>query len=109
MALWGIGYAWGPNINNMEIAPHQIAQADFAVRLAELHAKDATELERDLIAALAARYAVPVPEDREPLNRAYAEAMRKVYAKHQDNLTIAALFAESLMNLQPWQNWTPKR
>jgi tetratricopeptide (TPR) repeat protein len=107
MAFWGMAYAWGPNINNMEILPHQIAQAAFAVRLAELHAKDATELERDLIAALAARYAVPVPEDREPLNRAYAEAMRKVYAEYKDNLTIAALFAESLMNLQPWQNWTP--
>src|SRR5687767_7063685 len=27
MAYWGLGYAWGPNINNMEILPHQIAQA----------------------------------------------------------------------------------
>ena len=54
MALWGMAYAWGPNINNMEIEPHQIAQAHLANRLAELQAKQrATELERDLIAASA--------------------------------------------------------
>ena len=107
MALWGMAYAWGPNINNMEILPHQIAQADLAVRLAKLHVDHATPLERDLIAALAKRYAAPAPEDREPLNRAYADAMRDVYARHSDEPTIAALFAESLMNLQPWQHWSP--
>ena len=53
MALWGMAYARGPNINNMEIVPEQIAQAALAVHLAELHAGEATELERDLIAALA--------------------------------------------------------
>jgi tetratricopeptide (TPR) repeat protein len=107
MALWGMSYAWGANINNMEIVPQQIAKADLAVRLAELQAGHATEAERDLIKALATRYAVPVPEDRGPLNQAYADAMRGVYEKHRDDPTIAGLFAESLMNLQPWKNWTP--
>ncbi len=106
MALWGMAYAWGPNINNMEIEPHQIAQAALATRLAKLHANKATEVERDLIDALAKRYAVPVPEDREPLNRAYSKAIKDVYVKHQDDPTVAALFAESLMNLRPWQLWT---
>jgi tetratricopeptide (TPR) repeat protein len=107
MALWGLGYAWGPNINNMEIPPHQIAQAELAVRLAKLHAEKATEVERDLIDALAARYAVPAPEDRGPLNQAYADAMRKVYSKHREDPTVAALFAEALMDLEPWQHWSP--
>jgi tetratricopeptide (TPR) repeat protein len=107
MAYWGLGYAWGPNINNMEIVPHQIAQADLAVRLAKLHAAGATELERGLIEAISTRYAVPVPEDRAPLNQAYAEAMRKVYARHKEDPTVAALFAESLMDLEPWQHWSP--
>ena len=70
MALGGLAYAWGPNINNLEIEPHQIAQADFALRLAKLHSRQATRLEQGLIAALAHRYAVPVPEDRQPLNEA---------------------------------------
>ena len=36
MAYWGLGYAWGPNINNMEILPHQIAQADLASTIGEI-------------------------------------------------------------------------
>jgi hypothetical protein len=76
--------------------------------LAKLLAKKkATDVERDLIEALAARYAVPAPEDRGPLNLAYADAMRKTYDKHRDDPTVAALFAEALMDLEPWQHWSP--
>ncbi len=107
MAYWGLAYAWGPNINNMEIVADQMAQAQLAIRLAELHSHGATELETKLIAALAKRYAMPVPEDREPLNRSYAEAMREVYQQHRDDPLVATLFAESLMNLQPWLHWSP--
>jgi len=107
MALWGIAYAWGPNINNMEIVPHQIAQADLALRMAKRHARSGPALERELIHALAARYATPAPEDREPLNRAYAEAMKEVYANHPDDPLVVALYVESLMNLQPWKHWAP--
>jgi tetratricopeptide (TPR) repeat protein len=107
MALWGLAYAWGPNINNMEIAPHQIAQAELASQLANLHSDEASDLERELISALAKRYAVPVPDDRDPLNRAYADAMRDVHRRHADSPMVAALFAEALMNLQPWKHWSP--
>ena len=108
MAYWGLAYAWGPNINNMEIVPHQIAQAELAIRMAKLHAAHGSELERALIDALAQRYAVPVPEDREPLNRAYSDAMRQLHREHHEDPDVAALFAESLMNLQPWKHWTPE-
>jgi tetratricopeptide (TPR) repeat protein len=107
MALWGMAYAWGPNINNTEIVPHQIAQASLAVHLAQLHAARATPLERDLIDALATRYATPVPEDRIPLNEAYANAMRKLYERYPDDPLVATLFAESLMVLRPWKHWSP--
>jgi tetratricopeptide (TPR) repeat protein len=107
MALWGMAYAWGPNINNLEIPPEQMAQAALAVHLAQLHAKRATPCERDLIAALAKRYATPVPNDRAPLNEAYAGAMRELCRRYADDPTVAALCAESLMNLRPWKHWTP--
>ncbi len=107
MALWGMAYAWGPNINNTEIEPHQIAQASLAVHLAKLQTKRATKLERALIAALAARYAAPAPEDREPLNKAYADELRKVHQEYPDDPMVAALFAESLMILRPWEHWSP--
>src|SRR5262249_13363970 len=35
----------------------------------------------------------------------YAAAMRKVYAGFGDDLDVAALFAESIMNRTPWQLW----
>ncbi len=107
MALWGMAYAWGPNINNMQIEPQQVAQATLAVRLAEIQAGAATALERQLIAALATRYVVPVPEDRGPLNNRYADAMREVYRQHPDDALVATLFVESLMNLRPWRQWGP--
>lgn len=107
MALWGMAYAWGPNINNMEIVPEQIAQAELAIRLAKLHADDCTELEKALIDAQAKRYTSPVPEDRDPLNEAYADAMREVHQQHNDDPLVVTLFAEALMNLQPWLHWNP--
>src|SRR5690606_23427858 len=66
----------------------------------------ASEAERDLIDALGARYAMPSPADRSGLDQAYADAMQKVYQKYPDDLDIAVLYAESLMDLQPWDMWT---
>jgi tetratricopeptide (TPR) repeat protein len=107
MALWGMAYALGPNINNMEIEAGQIAQAELLCRLAKLQAGRASVLERELIEALGRRYATPAPEDREPLNRAYADAMRKLRRDHPDNVLVAKLCAEALMNLRPWGYWSP--
>ena len=107
IGYWGIAYALGPNINNMEIEPTQIAKAELAVRLAKIQAHRGSDLERGLIDALAVRYTTPVPEDRAPLNRAYSTALRQLYSHHADDPLVVTLFAESLMNLQPWINWSP--
>lgn len=107
MAYWGMAYAWGPNINNMAIPAEQMAKANLAIRLAELHADGCTDLERKLIRAVATRYAASVPDDRTPLNEAYADAFRGVYQDHGDDSLVAAMFVESLMNLQPWLHWSP--
>ena len=67
----------------------------------------ANPAERALIAALAR----PLPgaarpaEDCPRWNDAYADAMRAVYAGFRDDLDVAALFAEALMNRTPWQLW----
>ena len=106
MALWGIAYAWGPNINNMLIDPAQISKAEQTLHLAKVQSAKCTVLERALIDALAARYTTPMPENRDPLNKAYADAMREVHKKHADDPLVVTLFAESLMNLQPWLHWS---
>ncbi len=46
------------------------------------------ETEQELIAALAHRYADPQPEDRKPLDEAYAKAMREVWQRHPDDADI---------------------
>ncbi|MGI9430340.1 MAG: tetratricopeptide repeat protein [Bythopirellula sp.] len=106
MALWGIAYAWGPNINNMLIEPAQITKAEQTIQLARQQATNASDLERKLIDALAARYTTPVPENRDPLNEAYTDALRKIYQDHGDDPLVVSLYAESLMNLQPWLHWS---
>jgi hypothetical protein len=66
-----------------------------------------TKVESALIEALGHRYANPQPEDRGPLDRAYAEAMRAVWKAHADDPNVGALFAEAMMDLRPWDQWTP--
>src|SRR5262249_3502692 len=61
---------------------------------------------RALIKALAARYADPLPKDTKPLETAYSEAMKAAWEKFPLDADIGALYAESLMNLRPWQLWT---
>jgi tetratricopeptide (TPR) repeat protein len=51
------------------------------------------------------RYALPIPEDRAPLDKAYAEAMGEAWRAFPGDPDVGALYAESLMNLQPWDLW----
>lgn len=102
MCHWGVALSLGPNIN----APMDPAAAEPALAALERAREgQATAAERALIEALATRYASPPPEDRSELDRAYAEAMGKVVRLYPDNLDAAALYAESLMDLSPWQYW----
>ena len=59
-----------------------------------------------LVEALAARYADPLPKETRPLEEAYAKAMKAVWEKFPKDADIGALYAESLMNLRPWDLWT---
>jgi tetratricopeptide (TPR) repeat protein len=107
MAHWGIALASGPHINFPLVPPPAAELAWTELGLAQKNAAGASAVERDLIDALAARYSNPQPEDRAPLDRAYADAMRKVWQAHPDDPDVGAFFAESLMDLRPWDQWTP--
>jgi tetratricopeptide (TPR) repeat protein len=111
MAWWGIAYNHGPHINNTVVPPERAKAAWDAVQKALSLAtvgdsRMSVVLERALIEALAKRYSDPQPADRKPLDEAYAAAMREVYTAHPDDADIATLYAESLMDLQPWDLWT---
>ena len=107
MAHWGIAIACGPHINAMAVPPPAAELAWEELALAQKNAGNAEPIEQALIDALAKRYANPQPEDRSGLDRAYADAMREVWKKYPDDPDVGALFAEALMNLRPWDQWTP--
>jgi tetratricopeptide (TPR) repeat protein len=107
MAWWGISVANGPHINNPVVPPARAAAAWAALGKTRA-ANKASDVERKLIEALAKRYADPQPEDRKPLDEAYAAAMREVWKAHPTDADVGALFAESLMDLRPWDLWTPE-
>jgi tetratricopeptide (TPR) repeat protein len=108
MAHWGIALASGPHINYPVVPPAAAELAWKELGLAKQNIGDATAVERDLIEALGERYANPQPEDRAPLDVAYADAMRKVWQKHPNDPDVGAFFAEAMMNLRPWNQWTPE-
>jgi len=106
MAYWGLALAWGPHINN-PLMGEKASKAAFDADGKAMALRDkASPVERELIEALSKRYAWPPPEDRKPLNVAYADAMRAVHAAHPDDPDVAALFADAMMNLRPWDLWT---
>jgi len=107
MAHWGIALACGPHINFPLVPPPAAEQAWRELGLARQCADRASPVERDLISALGRRYANPQPDDRSSLDKAYADAMRDVWKAHQDDADVGAFFAESMMDLRPWDQWTP--
>jgi tetratricopeptide (TPR) repeat protein len=112
MAHWGIAYAIGPNYNKPweafddEDKSQSLERALTASAAASSAVGGASPVERALIGALAKRYpASPDEEDFGPWNDGYAEAMRDVYAAHDDDVDVCALFAEAIMNRTPWALW----
>ena len=108
MAYWGVALACGPHINFSLVPPPAAELAWKELALAKEHAAKASPVERALIDALATRYANPQPQDRTPLDRAYADAMREVWKRFPSDVDVGAFFAEALMDLRPWDQWTPK-
>lgn len=106
MAWWGSAYARGLHINNPEMGEEQSKLAYEAAQKAQQALDDENRLEQGLIRAITRRYAWPVPEDRKPLDEAYAKAMEVVWHRFPNDADVGALFAESMMNLQPWDLWT---
>ena len=104
MCYWGTALAYGPNIN----LPMDAAAAAAAYEALQ-HAAAATEVaspkERALIDALAQRYSPDASEDRAALDAAYSRAMRQVVDEYPDDMAARTLYAESLMDLSPWQYW----
>lgn len=105
MAYWGMAFVLGPNINapmNEGDVPRAYAMAQKALSLADR----VSDKERALIEALTVRYGPEPIADRASLDKAFAKAMAGVYQRFPDDPNVAVLYAESLMDLHPWNYWS---
>ena len=105
MAYWGIAFALAPNYN-LPIDSERHAAAYAATQQAVALAPHASPRERAYLAAIATRYSNDPNADRKGLDAAFADAMRALSQRYPDDLDAATLFAESMMDLRPWDLWT---
>lgn len=115
IAYWGVAYASGCNYNKAwdvfdpEDARSSVARAYDAAQMAMEKIEHANEGEAALIRAVARRYPCRVPvEDMSAWNDDFAKAMREVYTQFPDDLEIAAIFCEAMLNRTPWAMWDLK-
>ena len=106
MCYWGIALSYGPNINApMDSASGLAAYA--AAQKALALTSHATTPERAYIEAVAQRYGAVPQTDRAQLDTSYSRAMERVASTYPEDLDAVTLYAESLMDLRPWNYWQP--
>ncbi len=106
MCYWGIALAYGPHVNApmdqaSGVAAYAAAQKSLALK------SQATAPERAYIEAVAQRYEAVPPTDRVRLDKLYSRAMERIADTYPEDLDAATLYAESLMDLRPWNYWQP--
>lgn len=106
MAWWGIAHANGPHINLPVQDPARAQRALRALERARA-CEGLAEVEVALIEAQAARFSEDARADRKTLDRAYGTAMAGVWRRFPRDADVGVLYAESLMNVNPWDLWTP--
>jgi tetratricopeptide (TPR) repeat protein len=106
--FWGVALTLGPNYN-VPMLPDRAQVAWDALEKAKALAPKASPVEQALIGALSKRYKGPGPVDppaMQPFNEAFAAAMREVGNQFPADLDVQVMFAEAMMNVNPWKLWT---
>ena len=105
MAYWGMSLGQGANYNDPGNT-ERFALAYVNLQKALELAPKASEPERAYINALAKRYSKDPNADKAKLGADYRMAMAELVKQYPDDLDAATLYAESMMNLRPWQLWS---
>src|SRR5262245_14814957 len=105
MPHWGMALALGTNIN--DLAPADRLKQTYA-HLAEAQKRKAagSAVEQGLIDALTKRYVADASGDQAVREKEYSAAMAALSKKFPEDVDVATLYAESMMNLKPWQLYT---
>ncbi|KAI1479691.1 TPR domain protein [Daldinia eschscholtzii] len=113
LAYWGLAYVLGPNYNkpweyfDEDELDRVMRRTHDVVEQARARVENALPVEKALAEALKYRYPQEHAGDENwPIwNQGYADAMGRVYKEFPDDLDIATLYVDALMNLTPWQLW----
>ena len=122
MCHWGVAYANGPNINTdvsnaMAVAGRKSIQSALQLMNSKSH-KNTTALKelsaenRALIIAQEKEFSFKSIEEREEKKQQfydlrYMESMKEAHLTFPEDIDIAVMYAESLLNLSPWQYYEP--
>ncbi|MEO6358736.1 MAG: hypothetical protein ABIU77_08590 [Ferruginibacter sp.] len=103
MIWWAQALAYGPNINDYAYSatPEAFAAAQKAMALSD----GCTAKEKALIKAMSIRYTADSTTSRATLNQLYTGELQKAYLQFPNDADIAALYADAMMNLHPWNYW----
>ncbi len=112
MCFWGEALATGPNINVTNngkaiMTPAERADARAAIDQALALMDGVSPKEQDWIRALSQRYDGQADTPRDPLDRAWANALADMVSRYPNDTTVASVYAEALMNTMPWDYWGP--
>lgn len=116
MCYWGIAYANGPNINtdmSELMAENGKSAIESAIKIIRSNPTSrVSDANVALINSLMNMYTfTSVEEWKKNGSRSYdqifLDAMRENYSKFPDDMDIAAIYAESILNLTPWSYYKP--
>ena len=105
MPHWGMSLALGTNINDVALAD-RLKQAHTHLVEAEKRKGAGSDVEQGLVEALTKRYGADATGDQAVRERAYSDAMGALSKRFPEDIDVATLYAESLMNLRPWRLYT---
>jgi tetratricopeptide (TPR) repeat protein len=114
MAHWGVAYASGPFYNlvwrelSEQEAAAALALASAHIQRARAAAARGSEVENQLVEALASRFQAPhpvAPADYDRWDDDYAAEMRRLHHRQPGDHDIMALLAEALITRTPRRLW----
>ena len=104
MGYWGIAYVLGPNLNSTSNMG-MISDIRNAVRKAVAYSENASPWEKAVIQAIQVKF----PEDTLRTDaEAFSASMKQAHLQFPENSFVATLYAESIINLHPWDYYTRK-
>jgi hypothetical protein len=106
MPYWGMSLALGTNINDVAL-PDRLKQGYERLTEAEKRKANGSEVEQGLVTALGKRYVADASGDQSVREQAYSAAMGELSKRFPEDLDVATLYAESIMNVHPWKLYKP--